>query len=68
MPEVRPLNTAYDGHFGILTLAEVIELARRRSTAERPIRVLAELKYTASADEQACRWPNWSPRSSAGST
>ena len=23
-----PLNTAYDGHFGILTLAEVVELAR----------------------------------------
>jgi glycerophosphoryl diester phosphodiesterase len=45
MPELRPLNTAYDGHFGILTLAEVVELARRRSTPERPIRVLAELKY-----------------------
>jgi glycerophosphoryl diester phosphodiesterase len=45
MPELRPLNTAYDGHFGILTLAEVVDLARRRSTPERPIRVLAELKY-----------------------
>src|SRR3954464_4257943 len=42
MPELRPLNTAYDGHFGILTLAEVVDLARRRSTPERPIRVLAE--------------------------
>jgi glycerophosphoryl diester phosphodiesterase len=52
MPEVRPLNTAYDGHFGILTLAEVIEIARRRSTADRQIRVLAELKHTRSADEQ----------------
>jgi glycerophosphoryl diester phosphodiesterase len=52
MPEVRPLNTAYDGHFGILTLAEVIEIARRRSTADRQIRVLAELKHTESADEQ----------------
>jgi glycerophosphoryl diester phosphodiesterase len=52
MPALRPLNTAYDGHFGILTLAEVIELARRRSTADRPIRVLAELKHTESADEQ----------------
>ena len=52
MPEVRPLNTAYDGHFGILTLAEVIEIARRRSTADRQIRVLAELKHTDSADEQ----------------
>ena len=51
MPAVRPLNTAYDGHFGILTLAEVIGLARRRSTAERPIRVLAELKHTENADE-----------------
>jgi glycerophosphoryl diester phosphodiesterase len=45
MPQLRPLNTAYDGHFGILTLAEVVELARTRSTAERPIRVLAELKH-----------------------
>ncbi|SEP02335.1 glycerophosphodiester phosphodiesterase family protein [Trujillonella endophytica] len=44
MPELRPLNTAYDGTFEILTLAEVVELARRRSTPERPIRVLAELK------------------------
>jgi glycerophosphoryl diester phosphodiesterase len=52
MPALRPMNTAYDGHFGILTLAEVIELARRRSTATRQIRVLAELKHTASADEQ----------------
>jgi len=45
MPDLRPLNTAYDGRFGILTLAEVIELARTRSTAERQIRVLAELKH-----------------------
>ncbi len=44
MPELRPLNTAYDGQFGILTLAEVIGLARTRSTDDRPIRVLAELK------------------------
>ena len=45
MPEIRPLNAAYDGHFGILTLAEVVELARTRSTDERQIRVLAELKH-----------------------
>jgi glycerophosphoryl diester phosphodiesterase len=45
MPELRPLNTAYDGRFGILTLAEVVELARTRSTADRQIRVLAELKH-----------------------
>jgi glycerophosphoryl diester phosphodiesterase len=44
MPALRPLNTAYDGHFGILTLGEVIELARMRSTPDRQIRVLAELK------------------------
>ena len=47
MPEYRPLNSAYDGRFGILTLAEVVDLARTRSTAERPIRVLAELKHHA---------------------
>src|SRR3954452_24306007 len=45
MPELRPLNTSYDGHFGILTLAEVVELARTRSTRSRQIRVLAELKH-----------------------
>jgi glycerophosphoryl diester phosphodiesterase len=45
MPELRPLNAAYDGHFGILTLGEVISLARTRSTDARPIRVLAELKH-----------------------
>jgi glycerophosphoryl diester phosphodiesterase len=45
MPQLRPLNTAYDGHFGILTLGEVISLARSHSTDEREIRVLAELKH-----------------------
>ncbi|WP_137159710.1 glycerophosphodiester phosphodiesterase family protein [Blastococcus sp. CCUG 61487] len=44
MPELRPLNTAYDGQYGILTLAEVIELARRRSTPEHHVQVLVELK------------------------
>ncbi|HEX2075264.1 MAG TPA: glycerophosphodiester phosphodiesterase family protein [Geodermatophilus sp.] len=44
MPALRPLNTAYDGRFGILTLEDVVALARRRSTPERPVRVLAELK------------------------
>ncbi|WP_116450828.1 glycerophosphodiester phosphodiesterase family protein [Blastococcus litoris] len=45
MPEYRPMNAAYDGRFGILTLAEVVELARTRSTEQRQIRVLAELKH-----------------------
>ena len=44
MPALRPLNTAYDGQFGILTLAEVVALVRDRSTADRQVRVLAELK------------------------
>ena len=44
IPELRPLNTAYDGEYGILTLAEVVELARERSTPDHPVRVLAELK------------------------
>ncbi|SOC51556.1 glycerophosphoryl diester phosphodiesterase [Blastococcus aggregatus] len=44
MPELRPLNTAYDRSFGILTLAEVVELAVRRSTPERTVQVLVELK------------------------
>ncbi|MFW3172616.1 glycerophosphodiester phosphodiesterase family protein [Geodermatophilus sp. CPCC 206100] len=51
MPELRPLNTTYDGRFGILTLAEVVALARWRSTPERPVRVLAELKKPTWAGE-----------------
>jgi glycerophosphoryl diester phosphodiesterase len=45
MPAVRPLNTAYDGRFGVLTLAEVVALVERRSTPARRVRVQAELKY-----------------------
>jgi glycerophosphoryl diester phosphodiesterase len=52
MPELRPMNTAYDGHFGILTLGEVVSLARSRSTDDRPIRVLAELKHADWTTEQ----------------
>jgi glycerophosphoryl diester phosphodiesterase len=51
MPDMRPMNTAYDRAFGILTLAEVVEIARRRSTPLRPIRVLAELKKPTWSDE-----------------
>lgn len=52
MPDMRPLNTAYDRQFGILTLAEVVEIARRRSTPLRPVRVLAELKKPTWSAEQ----------------
>src|SRR5215207_8964149 len=44
MADLRPMNTAYDTREGILTLAEVVEIARRRSTRARPVRVLVELK------------------------
>jgi glycerophosphoryl diester phosphodiesterase len=44
MPSVRPLNTAYDHRFGVLTLAEIVELAERRSTPGHRVRVQAELK------------------------
>jgi glycerophosphoryl diester phosphodiesterase len=47
MPGVRPLNTAYDGRFGVLTLAEVVALADARSTSSRRVRVQAELKCPA---------------------
>jgi glycerophosphoryl diester phosphodiesterase len=47
MPGVRPLNTAYDGRYGVLTLAEIVALAQRRSTPTRPVRVQAELKHPA---------------------
>ena len=52
MPDLRPLNTTYDGRFGILTFAEVVELARRRSSSGRRIRVLAELKHPTWSAEQ----------------
>jgi len=52
MPRLRPLNSAFDGRFGILTLAEVVQLARRRSTPGRTIRVLAELKQVPSRATQ----------------
>jgi glycerophosphoryl diester phosphodiesterase len=44
LPDLRPLNAAYDGRWGILTFAEVVEIARRASTGSRTVRVLAELK------------------------
>ena len=53
MPALRPLNTTYDGQAGILTLAEVVAIARRRSTADRQVRVLAELKKPSWFDHEA---------------
>jgi glycerophosphoryl diester phosphodiesterase len=53
MPALRPLNTTYDGQAGILTLAEVVAIARRRSTASRQVRVLAELKKPSWFDHEA---------------
>jgi glycerophosphoryl diester phosphodiesterase len=53
MPALRPLNTTYDGRAGILTLAEVVAIARRRSTADRQVRVLAELKKPSWFDHEA---------------
>jgi glycerophosphoryl diester phosphodiesterase len=47
LPGMRPLNTAYDGRFGVLTLAEVVEVARRRSTPSHQVGVQAELKSPA---------------------
>jgi glycerophosphoryl diester phosphodiesterase len=52
MPGLRPLNSAYDGRFGLLTLADVVALARRRSTADRPVRVQAELKHPTRTEER----------------
>jgi glycerophosphoryl diester phosphodiesterase len=52
IPELRPLNTAYDGEFGILTLGEVVGLAREHSTDEHPVRVLAELKQPSFAQAE----------------
>jgi glycerophosphoryl diester phosphodiesterase len=52
LPALRPLNTTYDGRFGLLTLGEVIELARRRSTPSRTVRVLAEIKLPSCSTAQ----------------
>ena len=45
LPGVRPGNAAYDGRFDIPTLAEIIALARRRSTAARTIGIYPETKH-----------------------
>ena len=36
MPALRPMNTAYDGHFGIPTLGEVVALAARAGVGVYP--------------------------------
>ena len=45
LPAVRPGNAAYDGRFEIPTLAEIIALARRRSTPARTIGIYPETKH-----------------------
>jgi glycerophosphoryl diester phosphodiesterase len=46
IPAVRPANTAYDGRFTVPTLAEVIELAQRRSRElGRSIGIYPETKH-----------------------
>jgi glycerophosphoryl diester phosphodiesterase len=46
LPQLRPANTAYDGHFLVPTLAEVIALAQRRSReTSRTIGIYPELKH-----------------------
>ena len=53
MPGLRPLNTAYEGRSRVLTLADVVAIARARSTTGRTIRVLAELKASPDSDAVA---------------
>jgi glycerophosphoryl diester phosphodiesterase len=46
LPKLRPANTAYDGQFQIPTLAEIIALAKRRSTETgRTIGIYPETKH-----------------------
>lgn len=48
LPELRPASAAYDGRFGLVTLDEIITLAREESRARgRPIGIVAELKHAA---------------------
>jgi glycerophosphoryl diester phosphodiesterase len=47
LPALRPGNTAYDGHFEIPTLAEVIALAKKRSRETgRTIGIYPEIKHS----------------------
>jgi glycerophosphoryl diester phosphodiesterase len=46
IPAIRPANTLYDGQFEIPTLAEIIDLAQRESTARgRGIGIYPETKH-----------------------
>ena len=46
LPQLRPANAAYDGRFAIPTLAEIIELAKRRSRETgRTIGIYPETKH-----------------------
>ncbi|WP_294263242.1 glycerophosphodiester phosphodiesterase [uncultured Sphingomonas sp.] len=46
LPQLRPQNTAYDGKFEVPTLAEIIELAKRRSKETgRTIGIYPETKH-----------------------
>src|SRR3546814_15177220 len=46
VPLLRPGNTAYDGRFEVPTLAEIIALAKRESTARRrTISIYPETKH-----------------------
>ena len=46
LPKLRPANTAYDGQFQIPTLAEIIALAKRRTTETgRTIGIYPETKH-----------------------
>ncbi|KQM63355.1 glycerophosphodiester phosphodiesterase [Sphingomonas sp. Leaf17] len=46
LPDLRPANTAFDGQFEIPTLAEIIALAKRRSTETgRTIGIYPETKH-----------------------
>lgn len=46
LPEVRPVNTAYDGHFEVPTLQEVIDLVQAESRREgRRIGIAPETKH-----------------------
>ena len=69
MPELRPLNTAYDGHFGILTPRR----GRRRWRATAPPTTARSGCSPSSSTptgspSTGCRWPSWSPPSCAAST
>ena len=57
LPQLRPANAAFNGQAQILTLDEVIALAKRAAKEQgRPIGIYPETKHPSYSPRSACRW------------